>query len=100
MYNEDYVTYETQGASSEPLFMTKGVRQGCQSSPLLWNIYIKPVIDKEGLILLHIGIGIIRLFMAPFIYVITSSLYEYMLIQQLKLRNYSPTDPPTSLRQG
>ena len=37
--------YEVQDAVSDPLFLTKGVRQGCQSSPILWNIYLKNVID-------------------------------------------------------
>ena len=57
MCNEDSVSYEVQGTISDPLFLTKGVQQGCQSSTILWNIYLKKVIDilKESKLGIELG---------------------------------------------
>ena len=57
LYTEDSVSYEVQNVVSDPLYLTKGVRQGCQSSPILWNVYLKKVIDKLNASKLGVELG-------------------------------------------
>ena len=46
LYSADNVCFEVNGVKSSPLFLKDGVRQGCQTSPVLFNLYLKSVIDK------------------------------------------------------
>ena len=41
----DNICFEVNGVKSAKLFLKDGVRQGCQTSPVLFNLYLKSVIE-------------------------------------------------------
>ena len=40
LYTNDYVTSSVNGIKTRPIYLTRGVRQGCSLSPLLFAIYL------------------------------------------------------------
>ena len=45
LYLADNICFEVNGVKSAKLFLKDGVRQGCQTSPVLFNLYLKSVIE-------------------------------------------------------
>ena len=45
MYTGDSVTADVNGVSSKPVYLRRGLRQGCSLSPLLFNLYIAVIAD-------------------------------------------------------
>ena len=40
MYKGDFVTCQTNGVTTEPVYLGRGLRQGCSLSPLLFALYV------------------------------------------------------------
>ena len=40
LYKEDFVTCEANGVTSKPVFLGRGLRQGCSLSPILFALYV------------------------------------------------------------
>ena len=40
LYKDDFVTCESNGVTSKPVFLGRGLRQGCSLSPMLFALYV------------------------------------------------------------
>ena len=40
LYDGDFVTAEVNGVTTSPVYLRRGVRQGCSLSPMLFALYI------------------------------------------------------------
>ena len=41
LYDGDYVTCNVNGATTNPLYLGRGLRQGCSLSPILFALYVR-----------------------------------------------------------
>ena len=58
MYQGDYVISEINGVSTRPVFLQRGVRQGCSLSPMLFALYVAEM--GEELAMSTLGITLYR----------------------------------------
>ena len=56
-YTNDSVVYAVNDGVTKPLFMTQGVKQGCNLSPLLFNLFMVDVVDEINNLQLGIDLG-------------------------------------------
>jgi len=40
MYNNDFVTCQANGVTTRPVYLGRGLRQGCSLSPMLFALYV------------------------------------------------------------
>ena len=105
IYSGDSVQCETNGITTKPIYLRRGLRQGCSLSPMLFNLYISALgnalsISENGV---RIGtVCISALFFADDLVVIASSrekLLELMMMVKThadSLRLEINTDPSKS----
>ena len=56
-YTGDSVIYAVGDGTTKPLFMTQGVKQGCNLSPMLFNLFLVDMINKVHSMKLGIKLG-------------------------------------------
>ena len=54
LYEGDFVTTEVNGVTTSPVYLRRGVRQGCSLSPMLFALYIAEL----GQDLVQSGVGV------------------------------------------
>ena len=64
MYKGDYVTSESNGVTTDPVFLGRGLRQGCSLSPLLFALYVVDlsrdlVASRLGIILRKVCVSVL-----------------------------------------
>ena len=64
MYKGDYVTSQSNGVTTDPVFLGRGLRQGCSLSPLLFALYVVDlsrdlVASRLGVILRKVCVSVL-----------------------------------------
>ena len=105
IYNGDSVQCETNGFTTKPIYLKRGLRQGCSLSPMLFNLYISALgnaltVSENGV---RIGtVCISALFFADDLVVIASSREKLLELMSMvkkhadSLRLEINTDPSKS----
>ena len=66
IYTDDSVQCEINGLKTRPIYLRRGLRQGCSLSPLLFNLYISSL--GHALTLSNLGIKVGRVYIAGLLF--------------------------------
>ena len=86
MYSGDYVTCESNGVTTNPVYLRRGLRQGCSLSPMLFALYIVDmsrdlVASRQGVTLHRVCISVILF--ADDIVLVGSTVQGLQLLQDI-----------------
>ena len=74
LYNGDYVTSEVNGVTTPPLYLKRGVRQGCSLSPMLFALYISSM--GQDLALSGVGVTLHRVCVSALFFAVSIASLE------------------------
>jgi hypothetical protein len=70
MYQDDYVTTEVGGVTTRPVYLGRGLRQGCSLSPMLFALYLAGL--GQELTLSTLGVKLFRRYVSAIFFAVSA----------------------------